>query len=266
MKLQTMHRALLTFPLFSAIATAIFTSPVQAQSCAGFFQRPVNKERLNTIAASVGIVNSSDISRVENAFEAFALGTISGIPLTPAVQPNKNPEKKFPSPARDVATNGKFKNVEPDGLLPLIVIRGVDVRTYPNSVFYEVKAVSNTHLPPKYNDAQILGFIDAARRSTDAGKAGQRPGELPEIPGVVFLTTSNVAPLSEDTRAIAYAAGVGLLHSIVCESGIPGATSGNLQLGPALLLNPGIYIGTGVAPLNIGLGNRSLLQNFRVNQ
>lgn len=256
-----MHRALFTFPLVSAIATTLFSFPVQAQSCAGLFQRPVDKERLNAIAASVGIVNSDGISRVENTFEAFALGTISGLPFTP-VQPNKDPEQKFPSPARDRITNGKYKNVIPDGLLPLVVYRSpIDIRTYPNSVFYEVKAVKDDHLAPSGGSGpyQILGFIDAARRSTDAGKLG-------EIPAVVFLTTSDVVQLSFDTRTIAYAAGVAILHSIPCESRISGAASGNLQLGPAEVLTREVYLDTGVTPGTVGPGARSRLQNFRVGQ
>jgi hypothetical protein len=57
-----MHRALFTLPILSAIATTLFTSPVQAQSCASLLQRPVDKGRLNAIAASVGISNSPGVS------------------------------------------------------------------------------------------------------------------------------------------------------------------------------------------------------------
>ncbi len=199
-----------------------------------------------------------NVSNVEGTFESFALSTISGIPLFP-IQPNSTP---YASRAREAATNGDFRNVVPDGVLPLIVIRSpFDIRQYDNSVFYEAKAVSNSSLSPSEGSGpyQILGLIDAARRSTPAG---QVPDDE-EVPAVVFLTTSDVVPLSVDTRLIAYAAGVGLLHSIVCEP-ILSFTPGALQLGPAELLDPEVYSDTGVTPGPVGPGAPDQLQNYSV--
>jgi hypothetical protein len=241
--------AFLCLTQLGAIIT--FTSPVHAQACDGF-RIEVTKQRLNNIAATVGI----PLNEVPGRFESFALETIVPFPI----QRNTDP---FYSPARESATGGQFKNVVPDGLLPLIVIRSlVDVRLYERSVFYEAKAVSNTHLPPSEGSDpyQILGFIDAARRSTPAGQAGGQ--EQYEIPAVVFMTTADVKPLSMETRQIGYEAGVGVFHSIVCEP-VFSFVRGKLQLGPAQLMNPDVYLGTGVSPVGVGPGREAELKDFQ---
>lgn len=199
------------------------TVAAQAQSCGGRRQLPVTKAKLVQIASRVGIVDN-----VELAFQNFALNTIRpGNPIPENTKP-------FYSGEREIATDGVHRFVEPDGVLPLTVqlIPFGPEQTYVESVFYEVKAVGpGEHLPPSYSEYQILGFLDALDQSP-AAQAG-------EDPAIIFLTTSDVMPLSFDTHLEANYKGIGLLHAIVCEPVIN--LNNILQLGPAKLVNPEIY-------------------------
>jgi hypothetical protein len=246
-----MNRTYTMQSILGAAVTVIWASPAYSQSCGDIFQLPVSKAQLNAIAANLGIVGEN---AVEKAFEKFSLGTIQGVPLNP-IPENRTP---FPSIAREAATGGRFKNVVPDGVLPLIVVKSpIEIRQYQNSVFYEAKAVTNDSLPPSAGSDpyQILGFIDALRRSTPAGQANDG------VPAIVFMTTNDVVPLSWDTRLIAYGAGVSILHSIVCKP-VLFAAPGTLQLGPAEVLVPESYLNTGNAPAPVGPGARADLQNY----
>ena len=92
-----------------------------------------------------------------------------------------------------------------------------------------------TRLPPSYQSYQILGFLDALEHSP-AGSEGSF------VPAIVFMTTSDVKPISKKTRLLATVKGVGILHTIACE--IPGVlpTDNNLQMGEAIVVNPEVYI------------------------
>jgi len=126
--------------IFIGIVTAInsINFAAHAQTCAEFSHTPVTKAGLDELAANQNI----PISQVRRAFKKFALATIRpGIPI---------PEntKLFRSDDREIATDGKYKYVQPDGVLLLVVeLFATPSATYLNSVFYEVKAVKGTLLP-----------------------------------------------------------------------------------------------------------------------
>ncbi|MEG4325353.1 hypothetical protein QUB37_01345 [Microcoleus sp. AT3-A2] len=100
--------------LFLGVATVIngLTFAAQAQFCADPSHTPATKARLDQLADSQNI----DIGEVGKAYENFALATIR--PGTPI------PEnfRLFPSPARAAATGGASRNVQPDGVLPLVFV------------------------------------------------------------------------------------------------------------------------------------------------
>lgn len=223
--------------LFIGVATAIngLTLAAQAQFCADPSHTAATKARLDQLANSQGI----PINQVGRAFQNFALATIRlGTPI---------PEnfRLFPSPARAAATGGAIRNVEPDGVLPLVFVN-VPVgptETYADSVFYEVKALKGGLLPPSYQDYQILGFIDALGNSP-AKTAGK-------IPAIIFLTSADIRQISNTTVREATFRGVAVWHAIGCE--IPGSFN-QLQLGEASLRNPQVYILQLTIPEAIGPG------------
>jgi hypothetical protein len=151
----------------------------------------------------------------------------------------------FRSDDREIATDGKHKYVQPDGVLPLVVeLFATPPATYLNSVFYEVKAVKGTLLPPGYSEYQILGFLDALSKS-DAARAG-------EDPAIIFLTNADIREINRDTRAQGFFKGVGVWHAIACE--IPTNSNDNLQFGEAGLTNPEVYFFPPRIPGPIGPG------------
>lgn len=208
----------------------------QAQTCANSSQTPLTKARLDQIATSQGI----SLAQVGVKFETFALYTLR--PGNP-IPPNKGPNSFLYSPLRQAKTG--IANVQPDGVVPLVVsiIPFLNPQTYPKSVFYESKAVKYTLLPPSYQDYQILGFLDVLG-SSSARAAGENPA-------IVFMTTSDVRRISSKTITEATRNDIGVWHSIGCE-----VAPGNLQMGQAVLINPGVYVRSGRFPT--GYGGRSI--------
>ncbi len=211
--------------LFLGIAAASVGFPLisQAQTCVSSAQTPLTKARLDAIGAAQGIASA----QIPLRFEDFARNTIRpGQPI-----PKNN--NKYPSPERQARVG--IANVVPDGVLPLVVIAPPSPPArYEESVFYEVKAVKNTYLPPSYEQHQIRGFLDALSRSNAA--------RAEEVPAIIFLTTADINKISARTSFIATTKGVSVWHAIACE--IPSApSSNNLQLGTAVLTNPLVYVG-----------------------
>lgn len=219
------------------VATAIngLTFAAQAQFCADPSHTAATKARLDQLANSQGI----PINQVGRAFQNFALATIR--PGTPI------PENftLFPSPARAAATGGAIGNVQPDGVLPLVFVNfpAGPTETYPDSVFYEAKALQGGLLPPSYQQYQILGFIDALSNSP-AKTAGK-------IPAIIFLTSADIRQISNATILQATLRGVAVWHAIGCE--IPGSFN-QLQLGEASLKNSEVYFIQLTIPERIGPG------------
>jgi hypothetical protein len=212
----------------------------------------LSKDRLVQIATREPLNSSPLGTTTELAFENFVLRTFRRPPsggLPGGVIPRNT--KRYPSPVRDSLTGGRFTNVVPDGVTPLVIrIFPVGGGTFNESVYYEVKAVSNTKLEPSYENSQIIGFLDALNGS-DAKIRGENPA-------IVFITTSNVIPLSPQTITAATRQNIGVFHSIACETsrtknGVPQLTTSN-----AVNLNPVVYILRGLAPGDYG-GNANTL-------
>lgn len=227
--------------LFVGIAATVVGFPLvsHAQKCVNLGQTRLTKVRLDAIGAALGIAPA----QIPLRFQDFALNTIRpGLPIPENTKPYESPER------RDKVG---IRNVEPDGVLPLVVIAPPSpVARYAESVFYEVKAVKNTYLPPSYSKYQIRGFLDALTYSDGAA--------ADEVPALIFLTTSDISKISVRTTALATLKGVSVWHTIACE--IPSApSSNNLQMGRAVLTNPLVYVGKLVGgklriPGLIGLG------------
>jgi hypothetical protein len=213
----------------ATVAMTPFTA--QAQTCANSNQTPLTKSRLDQIATNQGI----PLSQVGIRFERFALNTIR--PNNP-IPSNR---RLFPSPLRQVRAG--IGNVQPDGVVPLPVVTGFPLffRTFADAIFYESKAVRGTLLPPSYEQYQILGFLDVLGRNP-ARTAGENPA-------IVFMTTSDVLRISRKTVTEATSRNIGVWHSIGCEIASP---SGDLQMGQAVLINPGVYFRSGRVPLGYG--------------
>lgn len=234
-----------------ACLTGVFGSAcvVQAQSCPNFLDEPLTKARLNEIARSRGIINNRDIGL---AFQDFALGTIR------PSNPIRENTKRFPSEERSAATGGRFQNVVPDGVLTLVFRSpGQPDRPFPESVFYEVKAVGGTLYSSSPFDPvtregtyQILGFLDALENSP-SGVAGVG------VPAILFLTTADTR-ISFIVKADAFFKRVAVWQSIACET--TGPSDSNLQLGEAEPLNPAVYSIRGTAPGPIGPGARGTIR------
>lgn len=228
--------------LFIGVATAIngLTFAAQAQFCADPSHTAATKARLDQIANSQGI----PINKVGLAFQNFALATIRpGNPIPENTDP-------FRSDKRAAKTGNTIQNVEPDGVLPLVFVNfpAGPTETYPDSVFYEVKALQGGLLPPSYQQYQILGFIDALANSP-AKTAGK-------IPAIIFITSADIRQISNATITEAFFSGVAVWHSIGCE--IPGSFN-QLQLGEASLRNPAVYLIQLTIPEAIGPGTPGTL-------
>jgi hypothetical protein len=223
---------------FSTITSATFILPTalaQAQTCANANQTPLTKVRLEAIASSLNITPAL----VELKFEAFANNTIiPGLPIP------SNSTKFF---SQDRLTKAGIAHVQPDGVLPLVLVTPVGSVSLANSVFYESKAARSTYLPPSYQNYQILGFLDALQKSPAGSSSG--------VPAIVFMTTADVKAISRKTRAVATLKRVAVLHTIACEIPNTPATANNLQLGTATVENPEVYIFSLAAPLPVGPGN-----------
>ena len=223
--------------LFIGVATAIngLTLAAQAQFCADPSHTAATKARLDQLADSQGI----PINQVGRAFQNFALATIR--PGTPIPENSR----LFPSQKREDKTDGEIKNVQPDGVLPLVFVNfpAGPTETYANSVFYEVKALKGDLLPPSYQKYQILGFIDALGNSP-AKTAGRTPA-------IIFITSADIREISFATITEALFNGVAVWHAIGCE--IPGSFN-QLQLGQASLRNPAVYLIQLTIPESIGPG------------
>ncbi|MEH1900250.1 MAG: hypothetical protein V7L04_02210 [Nostoc sp.] len=211
--------------LFIGVGATFAITPfaVQAQTCANSSQTPLTKSRLDQIATNQGI----SLFEVGVKFERFALSTLKpGDPIAPN-------GRKFKSYLRE--NKVKIPNVQPDGVVPLPVVTtfGPFFRKFADAIFYEAKAVKGTLLPPSYQDYQILGFLDVLGKNS-ACAAGENPA-------IIFMTTSDVRKISKKTVAEATSRDIGVWHSIACEVA---PLSGNLQLGQAALINPGVYFRT----------------------
>ncbi|QSJ20003.1 hypothetical protein JYQ62_15590 [Nostoc sp. UHCC 0702] len=100
-------------PLFIGVVATVVMTPFtgQAQTCADSNQTPLTKIRLDQIAINQGI----SLTQVGEKFEKFALSTPKpGAPIPSNGRP-------FPSNLRKNKVG--IANVEPDGVVPLVLKR-----------------------------------------------------------------------------------------------------------------------------------------------
>lgn len=228
--------ALLVGITFVTNGTALVAN---AQTCRGAFQIPLTRARANQLAGQSNI----PAGKVSKAFENFAIDTIQQPPIGPVPRNTQY----FSSPLRWQLTRNnipgeRYRNVVPDGVLPLTVINPPG--TYPQSVFFEAKALTEYHEMmtsdyPLYGARrwQIAGFIDALTYTS----AGIQPNE---IPALVFLTTYGVI-IDPDVLSFATSRKVGILQAIACEDLSRLLSPNKLQMGEAKILNNQVYFNHG---------------------
>lgn len=218
------------------IVTAINSlgSPAHAQ-CANSSQTPLTSSRLRQIALAAGIINNTQSTltqnrRVGRSFQEFVQRSMG------YAQENGT---NFGSPARSAATGNQRTRVRPDFTERVSFVNPSTGQTQTDTQgsFVEVKATGAV-LRPSYYYYQILGHIDAVSRQPAArffsGAAR-----------VLFITTSDTsvghpATLSEANDSNRR---VSIWKATVCE--IPStSTPVDLQVGPAIPLNPSVYPAT----------------------
>jgi hypothetical protein len=115
------------------------------------------------------------------------------------------------------------------------------VTTYPNSSFYEAKAVAGV-ISLAHSQHQIRGFIDVA----DWSPAGIEIGGA--IPPIMFMTTADTI-IGQDVINEANLKEVAIWQTSVSQlAGFPGLSGSVLQLGWRVPLNPRVFKGR-VLPL-----------------
>jgi RHS repeat-associated protein len=197
---------------------------------------PLTTYRLRAIATAAGIgagLTGVQFNRaVGRAFQEFANNALG---LTENFTP-------FPSPARAAATGGSPAAVIPDAVRDITKIE-IDYKwgfipqysstTFPNSSFFEVKAVAGV-LSLSYSNSQIRGLIDVAARSPASGDTG--PDRV--LPTITFITTGNTV-IGPDVLAEATRRGVAIWQVIAYET--PGSGGSQVGFTPALPLNPQVF-------------------------
>jgi RHS repeat-associated protein len=201
---------------------------------------PLTTFRLRAIARAQGIgagLTGILFNRaVGRAFQEFANTSLG---LTENFTP-------YPSPAR--AAYGGAPTVIPDAVRNITKIdvtltwygaQRITTTTYPNSSFFEVKAVNGT-LNLSSSGQQIRGLIDVAARSP----AGAATGPDRVLPTITFITTANTI-IGPDVLAEATRRGVAVWQVVAYE--VPGG-AGGAQIGfsPAVPLNPQVFPSRGV--------------------
>ncbi len=196
---------------------------------------PLTTIRLRTIAAAQGIgtgLTGIAFNRaVGLAFENFVLSSLGLVPR------NTN---LFFSPARAAATGGLPASVIPEAVRPITKyqLKAGFIpwpTTYPDSSFYEVKAVRGV-IGLGHSRSQILGLIDVASRSS----AGVATGAHRPRPIVTFITTGDTV-IGPDVIAEATKRGVAVWQAVVTEDPSASTTNPTLSIGPFIPLNPLVY-------------------------
>jgi hypothetical protein len=158
------------------------------------------------------------------AFEKWVLTTLGVVPSPPG--PGKN-TTSFMSMERQQQNTMNGHGGLPASVIPEFV---GNQTMFPQSVFYEVKAVTGA-LTPGTSNWQIVGLLDAV--NTQITKpAGQHPA-----PTVFFITTGNTTVSSGVLATYATPWGVAVWQQTVLYDA-NGGSNPNLTLGPATCLSP----------------------------
>jgi hypothetical protein len=186
------------------------------------------QNKINNCDQQTGITQNRTIGV---AFEAWVLKTMGVL--------SKRWTQPIPSMARANKTGGLPASVIPEYVdsqvtLTLKAPLNVTWDYFPNSLFYEVKAVTG-NLTPGTSQWQILGLLDVATSFPTVPAGPHAP------PAVIFTTTSNTS-ISQGVLTQAIALGVGVWQRKVFYD-VNSATPTNplLHLGPATCLTPSVY-------------------------
>jgi hypothetical protein len=142
----------------------------------------------------------------------------------------------FASQERQNQTGGARQGVRPDAVRAVIGPPIPFGTQYPNSSFFEVKALKQGSVTMATSQSQILGMLDVLENSA----AGQSPSH-PPFPVLSLITTANTQ-VGQDVTADASARGIAIWHArpfIVLRggNGIPAT----LRVGSAFPMNPTVY-------------------------
>lgn len=150
-------------------------------------------------------------------------------------------------------------HVMPDAVGPVLYIPRLGdpfsgpPRTYANSLFIEVKAVRGV-IGLSHSNHQIAGFIDVLANSP----AGQSTGPSSMPPTLLFVTTSDTI-IGPDVLAEATRRGVGIWQATIYETNNPASGGTQLQIGPAIPLNPWVYTSRQIVPIPPGFSQPGTL-------
>jgi hypothetical protein len=192
---------------------------------------PFTTDRLRQVAVAQGIgkgMTGIQFNRaVGLAFETWVLFTMS-LPkyMTP-----------IPSPDRKAANGGGLPaSVIPDSVGALSLWwAGQGFFDFPDSLFFEVKAVTGPLLPST-SRSQIRGLIDVASRS----KAGVSTVPHHPPPALVFTVTGNT-PIDPSTLALANQRSVAIWLQVVFEDTNTPPDNPDLAIGIRAPMNPEVY-------------------------
>ncbi len=196
------------------------------------------QNNIDGCASQTGIQQNRTIGL---SFEDWVLTTIGRYPKPPGEGRNEMP---FPSQERKMQNNGLPASVIPElvaGQLTTHVDLGamtVTQDTFPNSAFFEVKAVKST-ITLGTSQYRILGLLDVAHTLPTVPDAG---GPYPP-PLVDFITTGGtVVSSSVVTKATGWSVAV-WQQSVSYDANSAHPNNPDLRLEDATCLNPSLYAG-----------------------
>jgi hypothetical protein len=156
------------------------------------------------------------------------------------------------------AARGLPASVIPEFVAPLkLWVSGEGTTTFPNSMFYEVKAVTGA-LTLSTSQYQILGLIDVASRSP----AGVSTIAKHPPPALIFTTTGNTT-ISPSVVQRATQVGVAIWQQIVCYDANTPQNNPDLYIELAQAMNENDVYPTALALPNLITGLPSTLTSPR---
>jgi hypothetical protein len=237
--MQRIHRLVALFLL--AAACFLCAAPRRADAQLAL-PTPLTTTRLRQLCTpTMGSLQGIQFNRAcGRAFQDFVLRSMPGGVRLPE---NFTP---FGSVERGQRTNFMFNNVIPDAVTASPAGTGQPygmAAQFPNSTFVEVKAVKGI-LRLSYGRWQILGMLDALRKSPAARSSGPRRA----FPNMVFVATADTI-ISPEVITFATKENIVLWWAVVLEIG------NQLVVGSPLCLNcTAVYVTTNRIPLPVPLG------------
>lgn len=229
---------------------AIDTGIVVAElSCLGI-GRPLNQKTLLELGKKVNPQASKE--EIDKAFERFTLDSIMLPLLLQSV--------KFPSPERYEKTKKKSRiinNVTPEAVTTVVVetYRNkilVNKALYPNSAFYDAKALKKGKIILGTGNFQIQGYLDYLSHYSDAAKASLFVPKSKRPRGHLTLMTTSEVSIGDDVlnyTGTTQGPGtpftpVAVTQMVACVRNTGNDyTTDYLQMGRGILLNGNRFLG-----------------------